>query len=159
MHRTYWRKGCRPVIEHKCKYSKLALISAISESGKMIYQVRQGTFNGKAIVYFLKRLVKYTRRKIILIWDGAAVHRCQDVKDFLETQAGKKLWLVRLPAYCPELNADEQVWHYLKDVMLKNQCAKNIKELRESAENKMQQIAQNPKLIKRFFHHPEVGFY
>ena len=79
------------MIGNRCKYSKLSLISAIGESGKMVYQIRQGTFNGKSMIWFFRDLLKSTRKKIILIWDGAKVHHCQEVKDFLDTNAGKRL--------------------------------------------------------------------
>jgi len=53
-----------------------------------------------------------------------------------------------LPAYAPELNADEQVWNYLKNVQLKNICCKNVKELKSIATQKLQEMKNNPKLIK-----------
>ena len=66
------------------------------------------------IVHFPKYLVRQTRRKIILVWDGAKIHFAQTVKDYLSTLRPNKLTLVKLPTHGPELNPDEQVWAYLK---------------------------------------------
>jgi len=158
VHRTYSKKGITPIIKNRCRYSKLSLISAISERGKLIYQIRQGTFNGKAIVRFLKFLLKGKRRKIILIWDGAMVHHCKDVKQYLSTLTANRLELIKLPPYSPELNADEQVWNYLKHVQLKNHCADNLGALKEIAKCKLNELTQMPQIIKTFFKHPDVGF-
>ncbi len=146
------------MIDNRCKYSKLSLISAIGEQGKLIYHVRQGTFNGNAIVRFLKFLLKGKKKNIVLIWDGASVHNCKEVKSFLDTLKHNRLTLVRLPAYSPELNPDEWVWNYLKNVQLKNTCAPNLKELRKLATQKLDQMTQMPNLIKSFFKHPDVAF-
>jgi transposase len=51
---------------------------------------------------------------VLVIWDGAPIHRGQPVKDFLRTGAAKRLHLEQLPGYAPELNPDEGIGNYLK---------------------------------------------
>jgi hypothetical protein len=40
--------------------------------------------------------------KVIVIWDGAPIHRGNAVKEFLAQGAAERLHLKSLPAYAPE---------------------------------------------------------
>jgi transposase len=51
--------------------------------------------------------------KIVLIWDGLAIHRANALKNFLKRGAAKRLHLEQLPGYVPDLNPDEGIWKYL----------------------------------------------
>ncbi len=143
---------------HRCRYQHLGVISAISKKGKLFWQHNTGNFDGNAIVEFLKALLKFSRKKIIVIWDGALIHRCAAVKAFLTTKEGQKVWLERIPPYSPELNADEQVWNYLKSVQLKNVSANNLTELEDSVCQAMTTLENNTAVIRSFFKHPDVKF-
>ena len=65
-----------------------------------------------------------------MIWDGAPIHRCQPVKDFLAAGPARRLHLEQLPAYAPDLNPAEGVWNLLKRRELKNRCCQDLVELR-----------------------------
>jgi transposase len=67
---------------------------------------------------------------VVVIWDGAPIHRCQAVKDFLAAGAAKRLHLERLPGYAPALNPDAGVWNLLKRGELKNRCCHDLHERR-----------------------------
>jgi transposase len=157
--RTYAPKGKTPVIAHKCRYKHLCLVSAICDKGKIFWQQSPDAFKGHTIVRFLKDLLAFAKRKILVIWDGASIHNSEEVKDFLASLKGEKVWLERFPPYSPELNADEQVWNYLKAVLLKNTCAHNLKELESNVKYAMGIIEESPELIRSFFKHPDVGYY
>jgi transposase len=58
--------------------------------------------------------------RLLVIWDGSLIHRCQEVKAFLASPTGQGVRLEQLPPYDPELDPDEGVWNYLKRVELKN---------------------------------------
>jgi len=159
VHSTYAKVGKTPILIDACKYTHLSVASAISEDGRLFYEVRQDSYNGNGIVLFLEKLIKETKRKILLIWDGAKIHISEAVKKFLDTPKGKKIWLVKTPAYSPELNADEQVWAYLKDVELKNVCCKNITELKTKTILGLESLKQKKDIVQNFFRHKKVGFY
>lgn len=111
------------------------------------------------MVSFLKLLLEKTPKKITLVWDGASVHDCKVVREFLATLPEGRLKLVKQPAYSPELNASEQVWHYLKNILLRNKAFKNIKALVEALTNALKKMKMKSEVIKKFFKHPEVAFY
>ena len=56
---------------------------------------------------------------MLVIWDGAPVHRSRAVKERLAQDAARRIQPEQLPGYAPELNPDEGVWRYLKRVELK----------------------------------------
>ncbi len=67
---------------------------------------------------------------MLVIWDGAPIHRAQVVKDYLAAGGAARIHLEPLPAYAPELNPDEGIWNYLKRVELRNLCCDDLAELR-----------------------------
>lgn len=69
---SYAPCGQRPVIVADSKNRlKLSLSVVITPQADMYYEVRQGTFNGAAIVRFLTKMKKNLKKKMTLIWDGA----------------------------------------------------------------------------------------
>jgi hypothetical protein len=52
------------------------------------------------------------------------------VKNFLAQGAAQRLHLGALPAYAPELNPAEGLWHTLKRVELRNVCCRDLADLR-----------------------------
>ena len=119
-------------------------------AGKLVTQVREGTFNGAAIVGFLKHLLRQIAGKIVLIWDGARIHHCAEVKAFLKEGGAKRLRLMRLPAYAPELNPDEGVWRWLKRI-LGNVCCRDFEELRYELRRAIARLRRRPKIIQACF--------
>jgi transposase len=128
--RTYAPCGQTPVLRAPLSYDHLSAISGITPDGRLFTHIQDEAFRGPAIVAFLRQLLRQVRGKLLVIWDGAPIHRCQPVKDFLAAGAAKRLHLEHLPGYAPELNADEGVWNQLKRVELKNRCCQDLDELR-----------------------------
>lgn len=141
-----------------CKHTHLSIASGICEDGRIIYQVRQNSFNGPAMVLFLEEIRKKIKEKVLIIWDGARIHSCNAVKNYLFKQKLENIWLVKTPAYSPELNADELVWNYIKNVELKYVCCKGINELRAKTIIAMESLKEKKEIIQSFFRHHSVGF-
>jgi len=92
--------------------------------------VQEAAFRGPRVVRFLKHLLQHIAGKLLVIWDGAPIHRSQVVKHFLVAGGAERVWLEQLPAYAPERNPVEGVWRYLKRVRLRNVCCRTLTELR-----------------------------
>lgn len=86
-----------------------------------------------------------------MVWDGCPIHRSKEVKDFLLEEAKGRIWLERLPAYCPDLNPDERVWNYLKRVCLKNRIFSNLKDLGKGLRKAIRTFRSHPQLIQACF--------
>lgn len=127
--RTYAPRGQTPVLRVPCTRDHLSVISALTHTGRLLVQKRRQAFRGPAIVGFLQHLLRHLPGKLLVIWDGAPIHRAQPVKDLLAQGAAARLQLEQLPGYAPDLNPDEGVWHYLKHVELRNLCCADLDEL------------------------------
>lgn len=92
-------------------------------------QVRPNSYDAEAVVGFLRVLLRKLAGKIVVIWDGAPIHRGHEIKAFLKRGAAKRLHLEQLPGYAPELNPDEGIWNYLKRVELGNVCCPDLDHL------------------------------
>ena len=135
------------------------MASAISEQGDLAYIVRNKPFDSQAIIEFLNHLMTTLKQKLLIVWDNASIHASKEVKQFLSTLPKEQLYLAQQPYYAPELNADEQVWGYLKNHQLKNKCIQNSKELHEEIDKSMGEMKKKQDLIPNFFKHPKLGFY
>lgn len=142
------------------KYQHLSISAFISEKGELFYEVREGNFNGKAIVRQLKKTFhQQGKSKYTIIWDGASIHTCQDVKDYLkEEEKTQRLHMAKIPSYSPELNPVELVWAYLKQNLMAGIVAKNLTELKQIVIEKMEIIKKDTKLIMSFFRQEKIGF-
>ncbi|MFQ5861339.1 MAG: IS630 family transposase [Dehalococcoidia bacterium] len=128
--RTYAPRGATPVLRHRLSREHLSVISAITPESKLFMMVQEKSYKGPDVVRFLAHLLRHISGKLLVVWDGAPIHRGRAVKDFLTTGRGKRIHLERLPAYAPELNPDEGIWNYLKRVEMRNMSCSTIQDLR-----------------------------
>jgi transposase len=127
--RTWAPTGQTPLLHVKLTRDHLSAISGITLDGRLFMQVRSESYDAQAIVGFLRVLLRKLPGKIVLIWDGAPIHRAPEIKAFLKRGAAKRLHLEQLPGYAPDLNPDEGIWNYLKRVELGNVCCSDLAHL------------------------------
>jgi transposase len=157
---TYAPRGQTPVVTTSTEINlRLYLASAVSAQGELRYRVRNQPYDSEAVIEYLEYLLESFQQKLLIIWDGASIHDSRVVRAYLETKTGGELYLVMQPHYSPELNADEQVWNYLKNHKLKNTCNQTAQELKEKIIQVMDTLQKQSQLIQTFFHHPDLGFY
>jgi transposase len=128
--RTYAPRGKTPILHALLTHDHLSAISALTQDGRLLLQIRERAFRGPAVVDFLRHLLRHIPGPLLVVWDGATIHRAQPVTDFLAGGAAARLQLEQLPGYAPELNPDEGIWNYLKHVELRNLCCADLAELR-----------------------------
>jgi len=130
--RTYAPVGQTPVLYEQLSHDHLSVMSGITPEGKLLMMEQEKAFKGPDVVRFLKHALKQISGKMLVIWDGAQIHRSQAVKEFLARSgaAEQRVQLEQLPGYAPELNPDEGIWKHLKYVELKNVCCRSLWELR-----------------------------
>ena len=127
--RTWAPRGETPVLHAPLTRDHLSVISGITPAGHLLLQMRKRPLRGPDVVRFLQHLLRHIPGKLLVIWDGAPIHRAKVVKDFLAQGGAARIWLERLPAYAPELNPDEGIWNMLKRVELRNLCCDDLAEL------------------------------
>lgn len=127
--RTWGPRGQTPVLTVPLTHDHLAAISGITPDGRLFMQTQERAYHSDDVVRFLRVLLRKVRGKLLVIWDGAPIHRGQPIKDFLRAGAARRLHLEQLPGYAPELNPDEGIWNYLKRVELGNLCCPTLADL------------------------------
>ena len=149
--------GQTPVLLEQAGRLHLSLIAAIAPNGRLYVAGQDQPFTSEDIAWFLGKLCsRYRKRDLLVIWDGASIHRSEVVKTFLKERPGR-IHLERLPAYSPELNPVELVWSQLKR-SLKNQVFSSLKGLAVAVLEQVRLLEQDPKLVKAFFRKKEIGF-
>jgi len=149
--RTYAPVGQTPILREWYTRDHLSAISAISPEGKLYFHCQDRAMNSEDVVAFLAHLLREGPGCMVLIWDGAPIHRSRVVREFLSSGAAQRLHLERLPADAPELNPGEGLWPQLKGVELRHICCVNIPHLRGEVRHAVTRVRRRPRLINSFF--------
>lgn len=154
--RTYAPEGQTPVLRYPY-WEHLSVIGAITPGGELHTMKQEKAFDGSDVVRFLKHLLQHISGSLLVVWDGLPAHRGQAVKDFLRRGAARRLHLEQLPGYAPELNPSEQVWHYLKNVEMKNLCCHDLQQLRDELHKAIERLGHKTHIIQSFTRHALAG--
>lgn len=134
-------------------HDHLSAISGITLDGRLYMQVQEQAFDAAGVVGFLRVLLRKIRGQVLVIWDGAPIHKGQVIKDYLAHGAAKRLHLERLPGYAPDLNPDEGVWTYLKRVELTNCCCADLAEMSLQLRRAKERLRHKRHIIRSFSAH------
>ena len=154
--RTWAPIARTPVIRRKLSYGHLSAISAISMTGELYLAVQDRSYKSPDVIGFLEQLLNEIPGKLLVIWDGAPIHRSRGVKEYLAQGAARRLQLEQLPGYAPELNPDEGVWRYLKRVELKNLVCADLERLRREFWAAAERLLAKPEVLRSCIR--EVGY-
>jgi transposase len=149
--RTSAPVGQTPVLREWYTRDHLSAISAISPAGKLYFRSQDRPINSDDVVAFLEHLLREVPGQMVLIWDGAPIHRSRTIKEFLAHGAAPRIHLEPLPAYAPELNPGEGLWQQLKGGELRNVCCFDIPHLRHELRDAVKRVRRKPRLIYGFF--------
>jgi transposase len=149
--KTYAPVGLTPVLREKQTRDHLSVMGAMTPSGDVYTLARQKSINGLDCIEFLLHLLRVAGDRLLVIWDGAPIHRRSAVNEFVEGTRGR-VWLEALPGYAPDLNPwDEGGWHHLKDVELRNLVCRDLEELHQELYLAVGRLRQKPHLVRSFF--------
>lgn len=141
---------------------KVSVIGAVSVSprvrrpGFYFATAVGGYFSAEKVAGFLRDLLRHLRGKVVVIWDGGGNHKGPAIRAFLKRN--KRLWLVRLPAYAPDLNPVEAVWSWLKWGRLANFVPDDLAALDDWAVEYLVQLKFDPRLLKALWERSDLPF-
>jgi transposase len=153
--RTWAPRGQTPILKDPF-WEHLSVISAMTPAGQLYTMIQNQAFKGADVVRFLKHLLRHMAGKLLVIWDGLPAHHGQAVKDFLRAGGTQRIHLERLPGYAPDLNPDEGVWNYLKNVELRNRCCHDLLELRQHVRRAIARLRHKTKIIQSFLRQAQL---
>ena len=149
--RTYAPRGQTPLLRVPKSWDHLSVISALTPDGRLFTAMQEHAFKGETIVRFLKHLMRQITGKLLIIWDGLPAHRSHHIKAFLREGAAERIHLEQLPSYAPDLNPDEGIWRYLKQVEMKNLCCFDLAELRYELRKAIARLRYKTHIIQSCF--------
>ena len=151
--RTYAPVGHTPILRVPLTRDHLSAIGGITPQGRIFMQTQERAYRAEDVVAFLRLLLRKIPGKLLVIWDGASIHRAKIIKEFLAAGAAKRLHLERLPGYAPDLNPQEGVWNLLKRRELKNLCCQHLSEVREALVRAKERLRHRREILQSCFLH------
>ncbi len=132
--RTWAPRGKTPILRHRYQRDKISAISTVTVSPRrqrlgLYVHFYLDNITQTEVALFLRDLLRHLRGSLVLLWDGASIHKGGEVDEVLERHP--RLHCERFPSYAPELNPDEFVWHHFKS-KLANGRPDNVDELLET---------------------------
>jgi len=122
--RTWSPKGQTPLLFHPFNWENLGAIAGLTW-WNFYFRLFKGSIKSQQVIDFLEELQRRVPGELLIIWDGAGIHRSRLIRDYLAALGGK-IWVERLPAYAPELNPVEYLWAYWKQRELPNLNARDL---------------------------------
>ena len=151
--RTYAPVGQTPILRVPLTRDHLSAIGGITPQGRIFMQTQERAYRAEDVVAFLRLLLRKIPGKLLVIWDGASIHRAKIIKEFLAAGAARRLHLERLPGYAPDLNPQEGVWNLLKRRELKNLCCQHLSEVREALVRAKERLRHRREILQSCFLH------
>ena len=121
--KTWFLRGKQRVIRTTGKHHGIKLLDTVDyATGKVVWQEDE-QYTATTFLGFLQKVaVEYPIGKIVIVLDNARIHHAKLLQPFLE-QMKKRLSLVFLPPYSPQLNLVEGLWKWLRsDRFLSYSC-------------------------------------
>lgn len=138
------RRGTRPTAVRQTEYEYLWVLGAVCPETGKAEGLLSPRLNTDVINIFLKQFSATIPddEHAVIIWDGAGYHKSKSL------QKPENISLIQLPAYSPELNPIENLWHYLKSHYLSNRAYTDYEALEAAAVESWCQAVLNPELMK-----------
>lgn len=155
--RGFAPKGQAPVVRLVAKRSRISMISAITNGGKVRFMMYRDAMNAKLLIKFMTRLTKDADRKVFLILDHLRAHHSKEVTRWLEEHR-EQIEVFHLPSYSPELNPDEYLNGNLKTKVHSGTPVRNQGDLEKKTRSFMRTLLKRPAHVQNFFKHPKVAY-
>ena len=138
------KKGSRPSALRQTEYEYLWVLGAVCPETGHAEGLLSPQLNTKIINIFLQQFSQTIPAEEygVMVWDGAGFHTSKQLK------VPDHVTLVPLPAYSPELNPIENLWHYLKRHFWSNRAYQDYDALEEAAMAAWQRAVLDTELMK-----------
>jgi transposase len=113
---------------------------------RFYFQIHKGSIKSLQVIEFLEHLQRHIKGRLLILWDGAPIHRSALVRDYIATTKGRII-IERLPAYAPELNPVEYMWAHLKSHEIANLITTTAWELSFEATAALRKMRRRPSIL------------
>lgn len=138
------RQGSRPAAVRQTEYEYLWVLGAVCPETGHAEGLLSPQLNTKIVNEFLAQFAQTipAAEHAVMLWDGAGFHASKQLR------VPGNVTVVTLPAYSPELNPIENLWHYLKSHYWSNRAYADYDALEEAAVSAWRKAALNAELMK-----------
>ena len=111
---------------------RLNVLGFLSRKGELIYHTTEARVNTDVVITAFEKMLesKSAQETVFVVLDNASVHKSAKFKEQSEKWVAKKVFVVYLPAYSPELNIIEILWRKIKYEWLPSSAYKTFEELK-----------------------------
>lgn len=136
--------GSRPEAVRQTEYQYLWVLGAVCPETGHAEGLLSPRLNTGVVNVFLRQFSETVGESehAVMFWDGAGFHRSKSLR------VPENVSLVQLPAYSPELNPIENLWHYLKSHHWSNRTYADYEALEEASQQAWQQSVLNQDLMQ-----------
>jgi transposase len=152
--RTWSPRGQTPVLHETFHWKSLSIIGGLA-LWRFYFQMHKGSIKGPQVIEFLQHLQRHIPGKMLILWDGATIHRSLLVKNYLASTR-RRVVVERLPAYAPELNPVEYMWGHLKTHEIANLLVTQAWELSFEATAALRRMRRRPSIIAACYTQAEL---
>lgn len=137
------KKGQKRTLKTNSGRQRLNFHGAINVETQDMTVIESKTVNAGSTIELFERISQRypNSARLHIILDNARYHYSSLVKEYLNKN--KRINLVFLPTYSPELNLIERVWKYFKKKVLYNQYHENLEAFRKASIDFFQGIDQH----------------
>lgn len=138
--RVWAPTGSRPRAVRQTQYQYVYVVGAACALTGQAEAIIVPHLNTDVINLFLEQFSAALEQGVhaILVWDGAGYHRSGKLK------IPGNITVVPLPAYSPELNPIENLWHFLKSHHWSNRIYDDYDAIFHSAVDAWRRVCLNP---------------
>ncbi len=147
---SYSRRGKRAVVAGTGKRFRCTMISALTNTGKLLFMLITDSFNCEVFIEFMSRLMQHTEGKLYLIVDRHPVHVANEIHRWVQERS-ERIRLIFLPGYSPDLNPDEYVNQDVKTNAAGRLRPRNENELLRNVRRYMRRRQRQPQIVKNYF--------
>lgn len=148
LHQTWARIGKQPRVDTFGERKTAHVFGAVTIEGRPRFRhLFASKFNGATFLTFLKVLVRWSRRKILLIIDNGPCHNLNTQGKAWLAANTHRIELFRLPPYSPEFNGIEGIWKVTKKLTTHNRYYRTTTERDEALEKTFQGFNRRPSQI------------
>jgi transposase len=138
------RRGSRPTVVRQTEYEYLWVLGTVCPETGKAEGLLSPRLNTEVINVFLEQFSASLAadEHAVMIWDGAGFHTSKSLR------IPQNVTLLQLPAYSPELNPIENLWHYLKSHFWSNSAYAGYEALEAAAIDAWHRAVLNPALMQ-----------
>ncbi len=96
----------------------------------------------------MKHLARHVRGRVVLVLDNLGAHKSRLLKAWLAEH--RRIRVMYLPPYAPELNPVEGLWAWLKGTKLANVCDDDLHPLIARLRIAKRNLRRRPRLLHSF---------